>query len=48
MRPLAGNLAAWPPPVASTDCVYELMVARAGTASMARCTASTCRTAAAC
>ncbi len=36
MRPLAGNLAKWPPAVNSTDVVYELMVARAGIASMAR------------
>ena len=36
MKPLAGNLAMWPPAVSSTDVVYELMVSRAGMTSMAR------------
>ena len=36
MKPLAGNLALWPPPVVSTDVVYELLVSRAGITNMAR------------
>ncbi len=36
LRPLAGNLATWPPAVTSTEVVYELKVSRAGIASMAR------------
>ncbi len=36
MRPLAGNLAAWPPLVASADMPFNLMISRAGTTSMAQ------------
>ena len=36
MRPLAGNLTAWPAAVTQPDTSYELMVSRAGKKSMAR------------
>ncbi len=36
MRPLAGNLMAWPAAVKQPDTAYELMVSRAGVTSMAR------------
>ena len=36
MKPLAGNLAMWPPAVTSPDAVYQLMVSRAGMTNMAR------------
>ena len=35
-HPLAGNLTAWPPAVATTETSYQLMVTRAGVTSMAR------------
>ncbi len=35
-HPLAGNLTAWPPAVATTETSYQLLVTRAGVTSMAR------------
>ncbi len=35
-RPLAGNLAVWPPIVARPDIPYDLVISRAGTSSRAR------------